>query len=151
MLMFNNAQSNRPSTTVSGPVVHVLWMDFRDENFEIYYKRNPTGNPFGIQPISSEIPKQFSLSQNYPNPFNPSSKFKVQISKLSNVKIVVYDSAGREIETLVDEQLKPGTYEVNWNASGYSSGVYFYQLTARQNAGSSTEDYSGARKMLLIK
>jgi photosystem II stability/assembly factor-like uncharacterized protein len=97
----------------------------------------------GIKNISSEVPKDFSLSQNYPNPFNPSSKFKVEISKLSNVKIIVYNASGREIETLVNENLRAGTYEVDFNGSKYSSGVYFYKLI--------TSGYTETRKMILIK
>lgn len=97
----------------------------------------------GIRNISSEIPNGFSLSQNYPNPFNPSSKFKVQISKLSNVKVVVYDAAGKEVEVLVNEQLHPGTYEVDFNGSKYASGVYFYKLIAG--------DFVETKKMMLVK
>ena len=97
----------------------------------------------GVNQISSEVPYGFSLSQNYPNPFNPSSKIRFQISKLSAVKIVVYDISGKEIETLVNEQLKAGTYEVDWNGSNHSSGVYFYQML--------TSNYSETRKMVLVK
>lgn len=104
----------------------------------------------GINNISSEIPKEFSLSQNYPNPFNPSSKFNVQISKLSDVKIVVFDVSGKELEILVNEQLKPGTYEVDFNGSKYSSGIYFYRMTARR-VESSQADFSETKKMVLVK
>lgn len=97
----------------------------------------------GITQISTEVPKEFSLSQNYPNPFNPTTKFKVQISKLRDVKIVVFDITGRELETLVNEQLKPGTYEVDWNGSKYSSGVYFYKLI--------TDDFAQTKKMVIVK
>jgi uncharacterized delta-60 repeat protein len=97
----------------------------------------------GIQQISTNIPANYSLSQNYPNPFNPSTKFKFQISKITDAKIPVFDILGREVEILVDKQLQPGTYEANWNASNYTSGVYFYKLI--------TADYSETRKMVLIK
>jgi hypothetical protein len=101
-------------------------------------------NPsIGIKPISSEIPKDYSLSQNYPNPFNPTTKFKFQISKLSDTKITVFDVLGREVETLVNQQLQPGTYEVDWNASNFSSGVYFYKLE--------TNRFSNVKKMVLVK
>ena len=101
-----------------------------------------------IKQISSTIPKKYNLYQNFPNPFNPTSKIKFQITKLSDVKLMVYDVLGREVATLVNEQLRPGTYEVDWNArhsgsSSYPSGVYFYRL--------STEDFSAVKKMLLIK
>jgi hypothetical protein len=97
----------------------------------------------GIQITSGEIPSEYKLSQNYPNPFNPSSKFKVQISKLSDVKIIVFDITGKELEILVNEQLRPGTYEVDFDGSKYSSGVYFYKLI--------TNDFTETKKMMLVK
>jgi photosystem II stability/assembly factor-like uncharacterized protein len=101
------------------------------------------GGPIGIQPISNEVPQTFSLSQNYPNPFNPKSKIKFQIAKLSEVKLVIYDVMGREIQILVNEKLSPGTYEAEWDASNFPSGVYFYKLTAG--------DFSDTKKMVLLK
>jgi len=97
----------------------------------------------GIENISTNVPSGFSLSQNYPNPFNPSTKFKFQIAKLTNAKVSVSDILGREVEVLVDKQLQPGTYEVDWNASAFPSGVYFYRLA--------TNNYSETKKMVLIK
>jgi hypothetical protein len=97
----------------------------------------------GIQPISNEIPNQFSLSQNYPNPFNPITKIKFTLPKSSFVTVVVYDAPGREIETIVNEQLNPGTYETDWNALNYPSGIYYYKLNA--------ENYTDTKKMVLIK
>jgi hypothetical protein len=84
----------------------------------------------GIQPISNEIPASFKLYQNYPNPFNSKSKIKFQISKTSNVRLIVSDALGREVESLVNEQLRAGMYEVTLDASNYSSGIYFYKLEA---------------------
>jgi hypothetical protein len=97
----------------------------------------------GIQPIGNEIPNLFKLEQNFPNPFNPKSSIKFQISKLSEVKLTVFDVLGREIAVLVNQQLTPGTYEVDFDGSKYSSGVYFYRLTAG--------DYTETRKMVLLK
>ena len=106
----------------------------------------------GITPISTEIPKSFELSQNYPNPFNPSTKIRFSVPLLSGegvsrrdgvVSLKVDDALGREITTLVNEQLKPGIYSVDWNASNYPSGVYFYKLF--------TVSYSETKKMVLIK
>src|SRR4030095_2389515 len=71
-LTSNSAASITPSITVSNSSVYVVWSDNSDGNYEVYFKRNPTGNPVGIININTEIPKEFSLSQNYPNPFNPS-------------------------------------------------------------------------------
>jgi photosystem II stability/assembly factor-like uncharacterized protein len=102
-----------------------------------------TDGGIGIQKISSEVPSSFTLHQNYPNPFNPVTNIKFDIQKSSDVKIIISDVMGREITTLVNEQLKPGTYEVDWDAINYPSGVYFYSLTA--------SDFVETRKMILIK
>ncbi len=101
-------------------------------------------NPsIGITPISTEIPKDFSLSQNYPNPFNPSTKFELRIAKFGFVKVTVYDVLGRVAAVLVNENLKPGTYNVDWNAANYSSGIYFYKMTA--------VNFTETKKMMLLK
>jgi hypothetical protein len=97
----------------------------------------------GINPVSSEIPGSFRLYQNYPNPFNPVTNIKFDIPKSSPVKIAVYDISGREISTLVNEQLSAGSYDINWNGSEHASGVYFYKL----ETGSFTE----VKKMVLVK
>jgi photosystem II stability/assembly factor-like uncharacterized protein len=105
----------------------------------------------GIKKISSLVPDGFRLYDNYPNPFNPSTKIKfdVQLSPLSErgvggfITLKIYDALGREVETLVNEKLTPGTYEVEWNAEKYTSGIYFYRLT--------TDGYSVTKKMVLIK
>jgi hypothetical protein len=99
-------------------------------------------DPLGINHIP-EIAEEFSLSQNYPNPFNPTTKIKFQIPSNEFVSLNIFDALGREISTLVNEQLNSGTYEVEWDASSYPSGVYFYKL----NTGSYTE----TKKMVLIK
>ncbi len=105
----------------------------------------------GINKISANIPSAFSLSQNYSNPFNPSTKIRFEIPQIhsplegskGDVKLIVYDVLGNEITTLVNENLSPGTYEAEWNASNYSSGIYYYRLTYG--------DFSETKKMILIK
>ena len=142
-LTSNTAVSSEPSVAVSGSVVNVVWSDNRDGNYEIYYKRDPTGNPIGIKIISSEIPKQYSLSQNYPNPFNPATNIRFSIPVSGNVKLTVFDMLGREVETLVNENLSAGTFNADWDASKYSSGVYFYKFE--------TAEFSEIKKMVLVK
>jgi photosystem II stability/assembly factor-like uncharacterized protein len=95
-----------------------------------------TTNYLPVHQISSNVPKEFALFQNYPNPFNPKTNIKYQIvnsksvtgGKMSNVKLAVYDIQGRETATLVNEKQSAGTYEVEFNGTNYSSGVYFYSL-----------------------
>jgi len=87
-------------------------------------------SPFGIKSISSEIPKSFLLSQNYPNPFNPATYIRFDIPKQSFVKLFVYDITGRVIATPVNEELKPGSYEVDFDGNNLSSGIYYYTLSS---------------------
>ncbi len=97
----------------------------------------------GITPISTEVPQNFSLSQNYPNPFNPSTKIKVEILKSENIKLFIFDITGKVVTTLVNETLRPGTYEVSFDASSLSSGTYFYRLTS--------SSFTETKKMVLVK
>jgi hypothetical protein len=99
--------------------------------------------PTGIQSISNGTPDSYKLQQNYPNPFNPSTKISYSLPKAGNVNLVIFDALGREVSTLVNEEVSPGSYEVTWDASNYPSGVYFYKLSAG--------DYTKTRKMILIK
>jgi hypothetical protein len=96
-------------------------------------------------PRSIELPTAFHLSQNYPNPFNPSTRINFQIPNLKpqTVSLKVYDVLGREVATLMNEYLQPGSYEVTFNADGLASGVYFYRL----QAGEFTE----TRRLLLLR
>jgi hypothetical protein len=139
----NPSISQNPSVAISGTAVYVVWSDNRDGNYEIYFQRNPTGNPLGIKNINSEIPSSFSLSQNYPNPFNPATHIRFEIAELSLVKMSIFDSRGSDIATLVSQQLQPGAYEVDWDCSDYSSGVYYYRLSAGE--------YNETKKMILIR
>jgi hypothetical protein len=88
-------------------------------------------------------PKDFTLYQNYPNPFNPSTTIKFDLPVESNVNINIYNSLGQLVETLIDKEMEAGYHEINFDASRLSSGVYLYQLQAK--------DYISVKKMLLIK
>lgn len=88
-------------------------------------------DPIGIQQIGTEVPAEFKLHQNYPNPFNPSTKIKFDISNGNDTaRLVIYNIAGKEVVTLLNGNLKPGSYEAEWNASQLSSGTYIARLTA---------------------
>lgn len=91
----------------------------------------------------TEIPSKFSLNQNYPNPFNPVTKINYSIPKKGFVTLKIYNILGKEIKTLVNEVKSAGSYEVNFDATGYSSGVYFYRIE--------TNGYSDTKSMMLLK
>ena len=91
--------------------------------------RRPLSELTGITPISNEVPSKFSLYQNYPNPFNPSTVIRFQVAWDKFVKLIVYDAQGKEVSVLVNEQLKPGVYEVNFDGVNFTSGIYFYKLS----------------------
>jgi hypothetical protein len=115
---------------------------FAGSDFWGIYRR-PLSELIGIKPISNEVPNQFSLSQNYPNPFNPKTVISFQIAASSFASLKIYDILGREAAILVNEFLKPGTYEADWSADNFASGIYYYKLMAG--------DYIGTRKMVLVK
>jgi hypothetical protein len=96
----------------------------------------------GINQIGT-IVKEFSLEQNYPNPFNPVTNINFGIPKSEFVSLRVYDILGREVKTLVSQNMTPGMYEVNFDASGLSSGMYYYSLRAGENVS--------VKKMVLVK
>jgi hypothetical protein len=79
---------------------------------------------------SDPVPTRFELSQNYPNPFNPSTTIKYELPRSSEVRLSVHDILGREVLVLVNEKREAGVHEVKFDASGLSSGVYFYRLGA---------------------
>lgn len=115
--------------------------------YPLYYEFQ-TYSLIGVQQISTEVPVKFSLSQNHPNPFNPSTKIKFELPKTdltgrADVQIKVYDVLGREIVTLVNEKLRPGIYETEFNGDNLSSGVYFYVFKAG--------NYIESKKMILLK
>jgi hypothetical protein len=137
------ANSYYPSISLSGQNLHLVWIDDRDGNNEIYYKKNPTGNVItGIVPISQN-PESYSLEQNYPNPFNPATNIKFTILKSGVVKLKVYDILGKEMAVLVNKPLNAGSYQADFNGSSFASGVYFYKLE--------TEGFTEIKKMMLVK
>lgn len=93
--------------------------------------------------VDVTAPLEFSLSQNYPNPFNPVTVIKYTIPTDSKVLLTIYNTLGEKVATLVNEMQKAGRYEVEFNASKYSSGVYFYRI----ESGS----YVSVKKMMILK
>jgi hypothetical protein len=89
------------------------------------------------------IPSAFSISQNYPNPFNPSTRIQYSVNSTQKVTLKVYGVLGNEIATLVNKEKPSGNYEVEFDATGLPSGVYFYQIQAG--------DFIKTKKMLLLR
>ena len=103
----------------------------------------PAPTDANIEHLISIIPASFSLGQNYPNPFNPTTSYSFQVSDFGFVSLKVFDVLGREVVTIVSEQLQPGEYTRTWDANGAASGVYFYRLVSGK--------FSETRKMILLK
>lgn len=143
----NNGVNWVTSTTQTGTYNH-MQRARESGNYNIWAVRSNGGiskynYPIGIKTISNEVPNSYTLHQNYPNPFNPNTIIKFDIPKSDFVSLKIYDALGREISTLVNEQLKPGTYETEFNGANYPSGVYFYKLISG--------DFIDTKKMILVK
>ncbi|MCO6473505.1 MAG: T9SS type A sorting domain-containing protein, partial [Melioribacteraceae bacterium] len=117
------------------------------DKVQYFYDHYTVDDP---EPYFEPLPEFFALSQNYPNPFNPTTTIKFAVPGAETTRnlfiqttLKVYDILGREVATLVNKNLTPGNYEVEFNAEGLSSGVYYYRL----EAGS----YSNTKKMILLR
>ena len=138
----------RMSTAINSSGMSMLaFQDNRNDAGGMYAQNinfNGTfGGPTGIINLSGLTPEKYSLSQNYPNPFNPATKIKFEVAKNSLVSIKIFDVLGREVKNLVNDNFTTGTYEVTFNASEFSSGVYFYKMVSG--------DFYQIKKMMLLK
>ncbi|MFC2093343.1 T9SS type A sorting domain-containing protein [Bacteroidota bacterium] len=97
----------------------------------------------GITQNGNNVPTEYALSQNYPNPFNPTTNIKFDLPKQGFVSLKVYDVVGKEVAILVNEVKSPGSYNVDFNGTELSSGVYFYRLEA--------DNFVDVKRMVLIK
>lgn len=118
------------------------YLYFYNSNSASVY-RYPIQGTTSIENNNVIIPQEFSLSQNYPNPFNPSTKISFSLPSSTNVSLKVFNTLGQEVSELVNENLQPGKYSVDFDASKLSSGVYFYTLRAN--------DFVQSKKMILMK
>ncbi|RPI17287.1 MAG: T9SS C-terminal target domain-containing protein [Ignavibacteriae bacterium] len=99
--------------------------------------------PNKVENINSTVPGNYKLYQNYPNPFNPKTIINYQLPMSNYVKLVIYDVMGKETAVLVNQKHNAGTYEVEWIASEYPSGIYFYTME--------TDNFKSTKKMILLK
>ncbi len=104
---------------------------------------NGTSSYSSIVEVEVKIPNKFGLNQNYPNPFNPTTTINYEIAKETNVSLKVYDAIGNQVATLVNEIKPAGTYEVVFDASNLSNGVYFYEIKAG--------NFTATKKLILMK
>ncbi len=142
---FNDSINKRPNASVPDSIADALYYGSDHLPVTALYKFDKTGS---VTIISNLIPEKFNIYQNYPNPFNPSTKIKFDIPSglnglNSKVRLSVYNSLGKEIAELVNENLSAGSYETEFDASDFSSGVYFYKIE--------TDNFSQTKSMFLIK
>jgi len=126
-----------------------VWMDDITGIFQVWTAPIDL-NTIGIRQISSNTPDRFSLSQNYPNPFNPNTKINYKLpasrqgGQITNyVSLKIYDALGNEVMTLVNQKQNAGTYEVEFDGTGFSSGIYFYKIE--------TANFAETKRMVLLK
>ncbi len=117
------------------------WTDKEDKSDQV--EAWPQGLPTDVREIKIGVPTNFSLEQNYPNPFNPLTKIRFTIPVKDIVTLKVFNALGEEVVELVNKEMNPGTYEVDFRAHNLSSGVYFYTLK--------TSNFTRTMKMLLLK
>jgi hypothetical protein len=101
-----------------------------------------------VQNISTNIPREFRLYQNYPNPFNPVTRIRFDVPQNGGpvpirVRLIIYDMLGREMTRLIDQELVPGTYKIDFDCSRFTPGLYYYRLVA--------ERFTDTKKMFLVK
>lgn len=143
-MRFLAGDSIRLITTYHNPTSELIQYGLRSTDemqflFYIAYGDSPSE----VEEAASELPRQFTLEQNYPNPFNPATEVRFNISEVSHVTLKVFDLLGREVATLVNEDLKAGLYKTKFDAGALASGMYFYRLTSGA--------FSETKKMLLLR
>jgi phosphatidylserine/phosphatidylglycerophosphate/cardiolipin synthase-like enzyme len=126
-------------------IIHsgIIARQYVQEFSERYKESGGSGTITGVKEQKSNISANYDLSQNYPNPFNPATNISYQLPSTGHVNLKVYDVLGREAAILVDEIKPTGTYSVRWEASHFSSGVYFYRIQAGR--------FVDTKKLVLIK
>lgn len=139
-----NTSSDGSTVIASGKAIHARSFGNGGETYNVFIDTNDA--PLGMNNNNSA--NQFSLSQNYPNPFNPLTKISFSLPERSFVTLKVFDMLGREVMQPVNSNYSAGTYAVDFNAEGLSSGIYFYSIEAATVNGNIFKD---TKKLSLIK
>jgi len=105
----------------------------------------------GLADAAAAVPTNYRMLQNYPNPFNPTTTIHYEIPRDSHVRIDLFDLSGRLINSFVDQRQPAGYYSIHWDASNFSSGVYFYRMQADDPASGGAEGFSAVKKCILMK
>jgi len=113
------------------------------DNGSISYEGGSLLIPTSVARQPSDIPAEFALLQNYPNPFNPMTTIRYTLPRQAQVTLRIYDATGRQVAELVNGQHPAGAYAITWNAEGYSSGAYYYRISAGE--------FTAVRKLILMK
>ncbi len=153
--LIHKHQMNLLGKFKSGDVVNIRFRMYADpgttgwgwmvDNLEI------EANLVSAENNAQTVPTQFALAQNYPNPFNPSTTIRFEVPVESKVTLTIFDALGRRMQTIVDQDLKPGAYTQRWNATSFSSGVYYYRLDAKATAAGASGHFNETKRLVLIK
>jgi hypothetical protein len=133
------------------------WLDSKQNNYVYVFNHLTNAWKFAMNIMGANLkkqalenysdgtglPKEFKLEQNYPNPFNPSTRINYQLPEKKHVSLKIYDIRGTLVATLIDKEVDAGYHAIEWNASGFASGVYFYRL----KSGS----FVATKRLLLLK
>lgn len=145
--------------TASGDTLVTVFNDQINQTFNFTITGEPLSldfDPFNniMDDVTGNIfilPASYELSQNFPNPFNPRTTINYELGNVSNVKLYIYDTLGREITLLVNEKQREGRYTVEFDGNGLASGVYFYKLIAENTTVGSGQVFTDIKKMILVK
>jgi len=129
-----------PAQIVEVDSTKYIMFDVVPDNGDILLIKDGTT---AVRNINEQVIPQPVLYENYPNPFNPSTTIKFSIPKQTNVSLRIFNTMGQEVALLLSEEMNAGVYTINWNANGFASGVYYYQITAG--------NYIQTRKLVLLK
>jgi len=128
-----------------GEILTLIFEGNTEINLSTAEVRNTLNGPMAVNISGSEglVPSEFALMQNYPNPFNPTTTINYNLPAQAMVEVSIYNALGEKVAMLVNEIKEAGRHTVEFNASEYSSGIYFYQIKAN--------DYLSVKKMILMK